>query len=79
MKDDKTTTVEFEGILSGGHECFVWAVDEDTYRRIAKPVSNKETEFDSNRFHENLYSLYPSHIFGFKEGKVRVKIRFEEI
>lgn len=68
---------EFEGIPSGDYECFCWAVDLETFVRI---TGEQPDEFDSSRFHEGLYQLYPDDLLRGvnRDQKVSIKIEIED-
>ena len=69
------TEVTFEGIPSGDHECFCWAVDEETFTRV---TGKEPGEFDGNPFNEGLFSLYPSDAMDLgADEKTKMKFRIE--
>lgn len=71
--------VSFEGIPSGDHECFTWAVDRETFIRVVGQAPDEE--LDRSRFHEGLYDLYPSAamaLFG-KEQKLKFTLKVEDV
>lgn len=60
--------VTFEGIPSGDIECFTWAVDRETFIRITGRDPDK---YDRNRFHDDLYDLYPNQIIEASSEKTK--------
>lgn len=61
---------KFSGIPSGDYECFVFAVDRETFIRI---TGKKPTKFDKNKFLKSKYNLYPS-VFFPDEVEINVNI-----
>jgi hypothetical protein len=69
--------IEFEGIISGDHECFCWDVDEATLRRFYEDNLKHRTSY----FNEGLYRLYPDDLFdiSIEDRKIKVKMEYELI
>lgn len=70
--------VTFEGIPSGDHECFCWAVDAETFERVTGRKPHEDA--DANRFHPNMFSLYPSEALRLfdKHSKLKFVLESEE-
>ncbi len=66
-------TFEFEGIPSGDHECFCFAVDRETFIRIEEREPERPEE---NHFNHGMFNLYPNALFGDKR-RMRIKIEIE--
>ena len=73
--------VTFEGIPSGDHECFCFAVTKEEYKRI---VNKDPTRNDRSPFYDGLFMLYPDDILktlgvgGVTEQSLKFTVSVEE-
>jgi hypothetical protein len=65
--DYSNKTFNFNGILSGDGECFCWVVDKETFIEIIG--EEPEVPWDSSRYCEGKYNIYPGDLFGVSENK----------
>lgn len=58
-------TVEFEAYVSGDYECFCFAVDLKTFKKL---MGRKPDQFEKDCFIKGKYQIYPNHIFSDNEN-----------
>ena len=61
----------FQGIPSGDHECFCFAVDKETFIKFNKREPDK---YDICPFHIDKYKLYPNKLFSGYSKSIEVLI-----
>ena len=75
----------FEGIPSGDHECFTFAVDKKTFKLL---MGNDPGKYDKSSFHKGLYNFYLDKIltsiedpkdYSKEETKIKVHITIDVV
>ncbi len=72
----QTFEVEFEGVISGDHECFCFDVPLSDFVKITGHAPEK---FDESKFNIGMYRIYPSDIIKLEDrsGPYKFKIKVE--
>lgn len=72
----KIFNAEFEGVISGDHECFCFDVPLSDFVKI---IGRTPERFDKSSFNLGLYKIYPSDIIKLEDrtGPYKFKINIE--